>query len=145
MLPPTIYVVQRVQAYGSDHDNPSYQDYRTDPMGKPLKAFLDPNKAEAYRQSLEKKLRTFPYRSIFPFQHGTALQDFTTMPAEVLHDWLLDAGLTPPPLDGLREGCLSGWWRRNVDRFTPQQYAHVWQALDRIALYKVTPLELRED
>jgi hypothetical protein len=129
-----VYLVQEVR-WERDWENPEWL-YCTDPeAGAPVKAFTDPNAAEAFRLGLERQARA----GRNPFQHGPELSHLTSLPAGPLRDWLLDAGLTPPK-EELSLAALSGWWDRHSQEMTELQRDKVWEALDLLCYYTVVDL-----
>ena len=130
-----VYLVQEVRWERDDWENPEWL-YRTDPeVGAPVKAFTDPNAAEAFRLGLERQARG----GRNPFQHGRELSDLTSLPEGPLRDWLLDAGLTPPKWK-LNPVVLSGWWEHHAAEMTELQRDKVWEALDLLRFYTVVDL-----
>jgi hypothetical protein len=129
-----VYLVQKVR-WERDWENPDWF-YCEDPeLGAPVKAFTDPNAAEAFRRGLERQERA----NRNPFQHGQELSELTSLPEGPLRDWLLDAGLTPPKAK-LNLAVLSGWWGHHEEEMTELQRDKVWEALDRLRFYTVVDL-----
>jgi hypothetical protein len=138
-----------------------------------VRAFTDPAAAEEHARDLDRRgvvppdmnpflsvswsgCRLAP-RAHYPKNIADSLDvsRVTSFPEPILHDWLLDGGLTPPPLMTIRwvtqteSGCLQvrdwfGWWQDHIRRMTELQQAHVRRALDKVQLFEVIPLELEE-
>jgi hypothetical protein len=107
------------------------------PGGTPVRLFLDREKAESFRRTQEEARR----RKVNPFEYCTALADCTSFPPKVLHDWLLDAGLTPPtPKSQDDLTTWKVWWNKSKKTMTEQQRAKVWEALDRFRFFEVVEL-----
>ena len=111
-----VYLVQQVR-WERDWERAEECYLRPNPEGgSPVKAFTDPNAAEAFRVVLERQARA----GRNPFQHGHELSDLTSLPEGPLRDWLLDAGLTPPQGE-LSVAVLSVWWDRHSEEMTELQ------------------------
>jgi hypothetical protein len=105
--------------------------------GTPVKLFTDREKAEAFRRKQEAAQR----QKVNPFEYCAALADCTSFPPNVLHDWLLDAGLTPPTTDPKDElKSWKAWWKQSRKTLTAQQRAKVWEALDKFRFFEVVEL-----
>ena len=130
-----VYLVQQVR-WERDWERAEECYLRPNPEGgSPVKAFTDPNAAEAFRVVLERQARA----GRNPFQHGHELSDLTSLPEGPLRDWLLDAGLTPPQGE-LSVAVLSVWWDRHSEEMTELQRDRVWEALDLLRFYTVADL-----
>jgi hypothetical protein len=79
----------------------------------------------------------------------------TSFPEPILHDWVLDCGLTPPQsvTVGWKSETGKGtcqvrdwylWWHTNLRRMCELQRRHVRRALDKVQLFEVISLELEE-
>ena len=113
-----------------------------------LAAFADPAEAEAYRQHRE-STRALPANRVCPFHCGQSLklEEVTSLPEPVFLDWLLDAGLTPPPEVATPTGPRRywvPWWAQNLPHMTEAQQAKVWQAMDRVPFFEVVETELED-
>jgi hypothetical protein len=104
--------------------------------GTPVKAFTDPDKAEAFRRAREDEKRA----EASPFHQGSELAHLTSLDLALLHDWLLDAGLDGVPLTE-ELAVWRAWWREQRPRLTDLQRAKVWEALDKVRFYEVLALE----
>ena len=110
---------------------------KTGEGGTPVKLFTDREKAEAFRREQEEAQR----QKVNPFEHCEKLADCTTFPPEVLHDWLLDAGLTTPAPGSKDElKAWKAWWGKSKKTMTEAQRAKVWEALDRFRFFEVVEL-----
>jgi hypothetical protein len=120
-----------------------------------VKAFTDPVAAEHYRQALEHGT-TAPPASANPFlgfrrefgveeQHWNGLADVTSLPPEVLADWVSDLGLTPPQTsgDGPETGrAWADWWDAHAPHMTAAHRAGCWRVLDRLRFFEIVETEL---
>jgi hypothetical protein len=105
--------------------------------GTPVKLFVDREKAEAFREKQEEARR----QKVNPFDYCSTLDDCTSFHPNVLRDWLLDAGLTPPtPTSKNDLKTWKVWWNRSNKTMTEQQRAKVWEALDRFCFFEVIEL-----
>jgi hypothetical protein len=123
---PGVYVVQRLNwrriAGG----------YRRIPGSTRLHSHPDFESAEHHRRALERQAR----EKVNPFAcGGAALHHQTSLDEGRLHDWLLDAGVDPPPGGDARD--WKGWWEREQTRWTEAQRDAVWSVLDRVKFYEV--------
>lgn len=72
-----------------------------------------------------------------PFAVGPAPFEQTSMPAPIFRDWLLDAGIDPPKkFDD--PAAWAGWWDRSAKKWSADQRAKVWEALDKVRFHAVT-------
>jgi hypothetical protein len=132
----TLYLVQEVW-WQVDEESPSpHGRWRCiDPMfGKPLLAFTSREAAEAdaaRRERLERAERN-------PFCHGRTTQERTSMPEEVLCDWLTDAGIDPPGID--EDDDWAAWWVSIADDLSELQRDKAWEALDLVRFFRVIAL-----
>jgi hypothetical protein len=93
------------------------------------------NEADALAEcaNLEEQTR----RAVNPFAcDGDGLHFQTSFDTDRLHDWLLDADITPPEAGEKGRDWL-GWWEATRDSLSEMQWLHVWQALDRIVFHEV--------
>jgi hypothetical protein len=67
----------------------------------------------------------------------------TGLDADRLHDWLLDCGADPPAPDAEGRRDWAGWWERSAPHWGEEQRARVWQALDRVQLFRVVQRRAR--
>jgi hypothetical protein len=116
-----------------------------------VRLFSSPTEAEAYRQRLERG-RLPPPPKANPFQPLRAehprgpvmvcrLEDLTSMPVEVLTDWLKEAGLGPPA-PSAEPRAWADWYDTEAPRMTDMQRCRVWQALDRLSFYETIEVDL---
>jgi hypothetical protein len=103
--------------------------------GRPVKLFTDKRSAEHFRAECEKKAR----QARNPFLHGEALEDLTSMPPGVFHDWLADANIAAPPVTPFDPVAWYTWWQG--EDLTEEQREKVWQALDRVPFFTVVQVE----
>jgi hypothetical protein len=138
-----------------------------------VRAFADPTAAEEYARDLERRgvvppgvnpflsvswsgCRLAP-RAHYPKNIADRLdvRRVTSFPEPILHDWVLDCGLTPPSLMTIRWLTQTesgrqqvrdwfGWWQDHDKRMTELQRTHIRRALDKVQLFEVIPLELEE-
>ena len=155
-LPAKVYLVQsrNWQENEFDEDGNFYENGGPG-EGTPVKLFADYAAAEAFarRKELEVRDGTNPFRfsafgrpeSGYPFRDNGfegRLGSATSMDEPVLRDWLLDAGLTPPPPATRKKPVdWAGWWDENVDEMSDLQRAKVWEALDKVRFFEVVELE----
>jgi hypothetical protein len=98
-----------------------------------LQSFPTYGEAEADRRRREAAAR----EQINPFLcGGPALHYQTSLDEGRLHDWLIDAGLTPPKLRKGRPVNWAGWWRHAHSELTALQREKVWEALDKIHFFE---------
>jgi hypothetical protein len=98
-----------------------------------VRSFPTYEEAEADRRRREADAR----EQVNPFRcGGPALHYQTGLDEGRLHDWLLDAGLTPPK-PGKKGRDWSGWWEKAKRRMTAPQREKVWQALDKVRFFEV--------
>jgi hypothetical protein len=99
-----------------------------------LQSFLTFEEAEADRRRREAEAR----EQVNPFLcGGPALYQQTSLDEGRLHDWLLDAGLTPPRLLKGRPADWAAWWRQSHGEMTALQREKVWDALDKVRFFEV--------
>ncbi len=104
-------------------------------QGRPVKLFADKEAAFQFRRWREAEAREFRN----PFLHGEKLEDLTTMPGGIFHDWLVEADLQPPLVSPFDPTVWFQWWRD--EKMTEEQRAKVWQALDKVRFFDVIQLE----
>jgi hypothetical protein len=98
-----------------------------------VQSFPTYEEAEADRRRREAQAR----ERVNPFRcGGPALHYQTSLDEGRLHDWLLDAGLTPPR-PGKKGRDWAGWWEKSRRRMTAPQYEKVWEALDKVRFFAV--------
>jgi hypothetical protein len=132
-----VYLVQKVDWRPYYEESPFH--VCLDPTeGQPIKAFWDYDKAVAFCRSLEQEARAREN----PFQYGRSLEERSRFDPPRLHDWLLDADLTPPGPDAEDEDeeVWLRWWEENEPSMTEAQRARVWAALDQVRFYAVVEL-----
>lgn len=84
-------------------------------------------------------------RTLNPFHlGGPALFYQTSLPAFALHDFLLDADVTPPANSLSSSPTYPFWWVKNNRTFTPEQRDRVWAACDKLILFDVIEEDDRE-
>jgi hypothetical protein len=107
--------------------------YRRNPDdgGVPVRAFRDPARAEAFRRQQEEARRA----ATNPFRYGWGLETRSSLDEGRFHDWLLDAGLTPPGSEGEAEPPLirtswRAWWEQIRGRLTDEHRLALARALN---------------
>src|SRR5262245_42466585 len=90
--------------------------------------------AEPYRSA--KAAARCPGAHLF-LHGGAALFYQPSLDAPRLHDWLMDAGIEPPtePPD---HSAWVEWWRASVHKWSAEQRAHAWSALDKVRFFTVS-------
>lgn len=130
----TVHVVQRLNWVRIDPDDKSawYGLLRL-PGATRLASFTDPDEAERDYRKREEEAR----RMVNPFScGGPSLPYQTRFEAAILHDWICDLGIEPPPnLDGLRDWI--GWWDREHDSWNEYQRTRIWEAFDRVRFHEI--------
>jgi len=133
-----------------------------------LRLFTRQHDAEDYHAACEQN-RSAPLFPGNPFEREAAdpacanlanLQAFTSLPEEVLHDWVLDAYIQPPELPGKyavtlipravprralhesRRLAWFQWWKSNAQAMTVAQQTHVFKALDRVRFFEVVTVPM---
>jgi hypothetical protein len=126
--PSVLYVLQRLnwQHWGNG--------FARLPGATRLRSYQSRAVAERTRQKRERDARN----AVNPFTcGGRALHYQTSLDADRLHDWLLDAGIEPPAraADGSRD--WAAWWDKNYLSLSEAQKEKVWEALDRVKFFEV--------
>jgi hypothetical protein len=149
---PTLYLVQQVLWQpdeeeieedfweGLDPGDVRWLQCPNSDEGKPVKLFRDAVTAEKFRAEREAEVRA----KRNPFCHAKDLEEQTSMPAGVFHDWLVDAGLAPPHPSPRPGADWPAWWDEEMPKMTREQRARVWQALDKVRFFVVVLLETEE-
>jgi hypothetical protein len=163
-----LYIVRwRQQPYEKAHA------HRTGPAPLPrlLHAFTDREEARHFCEDLECGRRP-PPADLNPFLQldnpkqaieyleawGSAynrswqVTALTSFDEPVLHDWVLDTGLTPPEPQTVPSNKKGqppyvfrdwfSWWEANVAEMTDLQRARIRQALDKVSFFEVIETEL---
>jgi hypothetical protein len=125
--PSTLHVVQRL----------NWQGYGAGIARLPGATRLRSYKSRVAAERDCRRRETAARAAVNPFTcGGPALHYQTSLDADRLHDWLLDAGLEPPAAqDDKRD--WAGWWRQTHDRLSEAQRERVWEALDRVRFFEV--------
>jgi hypothetical protein len=106
--------------------------------GGPVKAFTARARAEALCEKLRRELLD----GVSPFAiHGDRLADLTSLPPGPFRDWLIDAGLSPPPAGKNALADWRRWWEKNRRGLTADQRHHVFAGLDKLRPYAVAELD----
>jgi hypothetical protein len=116
-------------------DEYSEDDYfRRTARTKPVASFATFEEAEADRGRREDERRATEN----PFRFGGASVFFqSSLDGPRLHDWLMDAGIDPPAkLKG--HASWAEWWDETSGKWTAEQRAHAWAALDKVRFFAVT-------
>lgn len=104
--------------------------FRRLPGSVRVACFQDAATAEADCRQCERTARA----GVNPFTcGGPALHHLTSLDEGRLRDCLLDAGLDPPEPDV----PWGQWWAEHSPAMTALQQAKVWQALDKVRLFRV--------
>jgi hypothetical protein len=69
---------------------------------------------------------------------GDALHYQTSLDEGRLHDWALDAGVTPPNPGKGGKRNWARWWEKESPRWEEGQRRRMWEALDRVRFFTVT-------
>jgi hypothetical protein len=102
-----------------------------------VRAFLHEETARAWISEQEAIERTRPEVNPFYFAHDLA--QCTSMPAEVLHDWLLDHDY--PGHDLYRLMRWGRWWAAHAEEFSSQQREQLWCILEYVRFFQVRHLD----
>lgn len=105
---------------------------------KPQEVSVFPDRESAERHARELQLQA--YEEINPFLYGERLQDLTSMPPAIFHDWLLEMGLDAPGKDrigGISASKWRRWWDFHGNRITAEIRFEFSQVFDRLKLFKV--------
>lgn len=84
--------------------------------------------AEADRVRREATAR----RVVQPFRCGTGLWSRTSLDADRLHDWFLDAGVEPPA-----DRDWAAWWDAHEAGLSDAAWSRLWAGLDRLRFFDV--------
>jgi hypothetical protein len=100
----------------------------------PVAIFATFEAAEADRRKREAE----KHATENPFEYGgPSLFYQTSLDGPRLHDWLMDAGITPP--EKLRgHATWAEWWLLNSRKWSAEQRAHAWAAMDKLRFFTVT-------
>lgn len=145
VLPQTIHVVRRAEAWDLMPGWFGCWTYREPRNGGVIRAFASRQRAERFRERLEihRHARPLP-RGCNPFvlckKSEPDYEALTRFPPEVLFDWLRDADITPPQPPHSSRAWY--WWRNNAKTFTDAQWAHLWAAFDRVPFYEVVEIPM---
>ena len=72
-----------------------------------------------------------------PFFFGTAWPHFTTMPAGVYRDWLLDDWIEPPANEAATVEEWRTWWDAVKPTLNQTQRERAWDGLNRLRFHDV--------
>jgi hypothetical protein len=137
----TVFVVQRLNwawSGGTGKSEKRQDFFLRLPGATRIQSFPDADSAEAERRRLEEQARA----RVNPFCCGNkGLSDKTSLDADRLHDWLLDAGIEPPGPAKDNQRDWAGWWSKAA--LSPEQCALVWKALDRLRFYEVVERQMK--
>jgi hypothetical protein len=129
----TVYVVQKLDWEFSD-------EYFFTVGGLELRAFRDPDRAEAYRRELERAARRGEVEDDLgnPFSaHGLGLEAQSSLEADRFRDALRSHGIDPPD-----DHDFYSWWVDEGKRLAPDQRQVVWDLCDQVQLYEVVEQEV---
>jgi hypothetical protein len=126
-----LYLVERLQWLG----NPFVPDafFARAAGAVPVTAFLDRDKAEARCRTLDDE----KWAGINPFRYGSRLEDWTSLDAGRLRDWMLDLGLEPPP-GPFRVARWRKWYDKVLPSLDEAQRARIREGLDRLRFFQVS-------
>ena len=131
----TVYVVQRIDWEYNDEFNERY-----DPTElNSLQSFLTREKAEAYRQRLERARRGDEN----PFSYGDSpdLTGYSTFSADAFRTRIEAAGLAM--ISPRRSARFNYWdWYESLSGATDEQRHAVWDALDLVRFYEIEPMKV---
>jgi hypothetical protein len=122
----TIHVVRRIFGFAGPQD-----------LSRGLElAYVREETARAW--ICEQEVRERTRRDVNPFHFSQDLCDCTSMPGEILHDWLLDHDY--PGYD--RHGALGleDWWEVYAEGFSAEQHERLWCIIDRVHFFEVVPV-----
>jgi hypothetical protein len=88
--------------------------------------------AEAERRRREADAR----EQVNPFASGLAPYEQTSLPPGIFRDWLLDAGIEPPP-EPTSSLAWAAWWQKQSPTWSDDQRARAWEALDKTRFFAV--------
>jgi hypothetical protein len=122
----TIHVVRRILGFAGPQD-----------FSRGLeRAFVGDEPARVWINEQETRERT--RRDVNPFHFSQDLCDCTSMPGEILHDWLLDHDYPGYDLHGSLG--LEDWWEVYSEGFSGEQHDRLWCVLDRVHFFEVVPV-----
>jgi hypothetical protein len=122
----------RAVRYTDEMFKPQWEGFVRVPGQRRLRSFATAQEADLFCSQQEESIRA----RVNPFAcGGPALHYQTSLDADRLHDWLLDAGIEPPGPGGAVD--WRAWWERTAPSLIPMQHAAVWQALDRVRFHQV--------
>src|SRR5262245_60248717 len=101
------------------------------PGSERVAGFDDIDEAEADCRRREEEGR----QGVNPFACGGPLCYQSSLDEGRLRDWVIDAGLTPPPAG--EKGGWRRWWDEHQEGMTDLQKSRVWEALDKVRFFKV--------
>jgi hypothetical protein len=134
---PIVYVVERLEWRGTCRGGswePEWEGWVQLPGAKRLRSFATLEEADRFCAECEETVRA----RANPFAcGGPALHYQSSFDADRLHDWLVDADITPPrrKKDGSRD--WRGWWEKSAGQLTQEQRNHIWKALDKVRFHRV--------
>lgn len=113
----------------------------TEPPGSglPVKLFTDPDRAaaDARRRELIARQDANPFRCNLRVNNPP---DVSSLDDARMHDWCLDAGLTPPP-EGVGRRAWGEWWEMHAPTMSDDQRSRVWEACDRVRFFEVIEID----
>lgn len=144
------YVVVRLgwfERYGADRSfGPVQPEDERRTLGRPVALFLDEAKAKGRRDELERADRAELNPFLFVGGEDYQLEDVTSLSPEMFtrRMKLIAPGCAGPETNEDGELDWVGWWEAHADGLGEQQRQAVWEALDRLRLYAVMPVEVEE-
>jgi hypothetical protein len=102
-----------------------------------IRAFVSAENAQEWLTECEIQQRE--RRDVNPFHFSPEMDDITSMPEEVLHDWLIDHDYPQHHLLGPLG--WEDWWEAYHASFTDEQHRQLWCRLDRVRFFEVTELD----
>jgi hypothetical protein len=126
------FVVSAIDWARGEYTEDDY--FRRTVRTEPVASFATFDEAEADRRRREEERRATEN----PFYHGgPSLFYQTSLDGPRLHDWLMDVGIEPPArLKG--HGTWAEWWDKSFHKWSAEQRAHAWAAMDKVRFYQVS-------
>jgi hypothetical protein len=148
-LPQKVFVVQELNWRFTARGEPDVLDEGR--PGKPVKVFVDRDRADAFCRDLERQKRGVnPFRYQPDPTDGTYLDQYATRGEDALLAFVRSEGLTPPIRDsdpsrnyhGLNGEPWVIWWDEHCQGWDDRLRERLWDALDRVRFYEVVEVAL---